>query len=73
MPFTSYGYMTNADALAIRAYLFSLPPVHASNRPDTLSFPFNQRWSMIAWSVMFDASGRFAPEHEPASRDWCCG
>ena len=32
MPFTSYTYMTDADALAIKAYLFSLPPVHAPPR-----------------------------------------
>ena len=32
MPFTSYTYMTDADALAIKAYLFSLPAVHADNR-----------------------------------------
>ncbi len=30
MPYTSYTYMTDADALAIKAYLFSLPPVHAA-------------------------------------------
>ena len=30
MPFTSYTYMTDADALAIKAYLFSLPPVRAA-------------------------------------------
>ena len=30
MPYTSYTYMTDADALAIKAYLFSLPPVHAT-------------------------------------------
>ena len=27
MPYPSYTYMTDADALAIKAYLFSLPPV----------------------------------------------
>ena len=30
MPFTSYTYMTDADALAIKAYLFSLPAVHTA-------------------------------------------
>ena len=30
MPFLSYTYITDADALAIKAYLFSLPPVHAA-------------------------------------------
>src|ERR1700688_2961368 len=29
MPYASYSYMTDADVLAIKAYLFSLPPVHA--------------------------------------------
>ncbi len=32
MPYTSYTYMTDADALAIKAYLFSLPPVQAQRR-----------------------------------------
>jgi mono/diheme cytochrome c family protein len=35
MPYPSYSYMTDADALAIKAYLFSLAPVHAVNRADT--------------------------------------
>ena len=29
MSYTSYAYMTDADALAIKAYLFSRPAVHA--------------------------------------------
>jgi mono/diheme cytochrome c family protein len=61
MPYPSYTYMTDADALAIKAYLFSLAPVHSSNRPDTLTFPFNQRWSMVIWSFFFNAGSRFAP------------
>src|SRR5262249_45894261 len=47
MPYTSYTFMTDADVLAIKAYLFSLPVVQKPNQPDTLKFPFNQRWSMI--------------------------
>jgi mono/diheme cytochrome c family protein len=53
--------MTDADALAIKAYLFSLPPAHAENRANTLTFPYNQRWSMIFWSLLFNADTRFAP------------
>ena len=30
MPYPSYTYMTDADALAIKAYLFSQPAVHAT-------------------------------------------
>jgi mono/diheme cytochrome c family protein len=62
MPFASYTYMTDADALAIKAYLFSLPPVHAPDPENTLTFPFNQRWAMSFWSVLFNPDTRFEPD-----------
>jgi mono/diheme cytochrome c family protein len=61
MPYPSYTYMTDADALAVKAYLFSRPAVHATNRADTLGFPYNQRWSMIVWSWLFNTNSRFEP------------
>jgi mono/diheme cytochrome c family protein len=62
MPFTSYTYMTDADALAIKAYLFSLPAVRAVASVDTLMFPFNQRWATSVWSALFNANTRFEPD-----------
>ncbi len=62
MPFTSYTHMTDADALAIKAYLFSLAPVRSVDRADTLLFPFNQRWAMGIWSSLFSGNARFAPD-----------
>jgi mono/diheme cytochrome c family protein len=62
MPYPSYTYMTDADALAIKAFLFSLPAVHTENRADTLTFPYNQRWAMMFWSLLFNADTRFAPD-----------
>ena len=62
MPYTSYSYMTDDDALAIKAYLFSLPPVHEPTPANTLAFPFDQRWSMIFWSALFNRDTRFAPD-----------
>ncbi|MBS0378531.1 MAG: c-type cytochrome [Proteobacteria bacterium] len=61
MPYASYTYLTDADTLAIKAYLFSLPPVRAPARADTLSFPFNQRGLMAVWSAFFNANERFRP------------
>jgi mono/diheme cytochrome c family protein len=69
MPYPSYTYMTDADALAIKAYLFSQPPINAANRADTLMFPFNQRWSMIFWSMAFSPDTRFAP-NTAQSPEW---
>jgi mono/diheme cytochrome c family protein len=53
--------MTDADALAIKAYLFSLKPVHAAVPDNTLVFPFNQRWLMGVWSFLFNPDKRFEP------------
>ena len=62
MPFPSYTYMTDEDALAIKAYLFSLAPVRAETPPNTLMFPFNQRWSLAVWSALFNRDKRFEPD-----------
>jgi mono/diheme cytochrome c family protein len=69
MPYTSYTYMTDADALAIKAYLFSLPAINSPNKRNELAFPFNQRWAMGAWSVLFNANERFRPDSEK-SAEW---
>ena len=47
--------------LAIKAYLFSLPPVEAPAPANTLMSPFNQRWALTFWSVLFNRDRRFEP------------
>lgn len=69
MPYASYTYMTDADALAIKAYLFSLQPVESPAPTNTLSFPFNQRWLMGLWSTFFNPNKRFEPNTEK-SAEW---
>jgi mono/diheme cytochrome c family protein len=69
MPFTSYTYITDADALAIKAYLFSLPPMRSAAPANTLVFPFNQRWSMMFWSALFNPDTRFMPD-SARSPEW---
>jgi mono/diheme cytochrome c family protein len=58
-PYTSYTGMNRDDAVAIKAYLFSLPAINAPDRPNDLSFPFNQRWAMAAWNIAFLQQHRF--------------
>jgi len=69
MPFPSYTHMTDQDALAIKAYLFSLPVVHAAALENTLPFPFNQRWLMAFWSAFFNENRRFQP-NTAQSAEW---
>ncbi len=69
MPYTSYTYMTDADVLAIKAYLFTLAPQHTPARQNRLSWPFNQRSLLSAWNVMFNPNGRFRPNAEQ-SPEW---
>lgn len=61
-PYTSFTAMSRDDALAIKAYLFSLPPQHVANKQDHLSFPFNQRWGMAFWNLAFLSDRRFVPD-----------
>jgi mono/diheme cytochrome c family protein len=61
MPYTSYTYMTDGDALAIKAYLFTLAPVHAPARQNRLSWPYDQRRVLMLWNVMFNQDERFRP------------
>ncbi len=71
-PYTSYTQLSRDDVLAIKAYLWTLPPVAQPNRPNELGFPFNQRFGMLFWKAAFHKSGRFTPD--PAkSAQWNSG
>jgi mono/diheme cytochrome c family protein len=69
MPYASYTYMSSQDALAIKAYLFTLKPLHAPAPQNTLVFPFNQRSLMGIWSLLFNPDVRFEPNAE-RSDEW---
>jgi mono/diheme cytochrome c family protein len=61
MPYTSYTYMTDDDALAIKAYLLTLAPVDAPARQNRLSWPYDQRRLLMLWNIMFNQDERFRP------------
>jgi mono/diheme cytochrome c family protein len=63
-PYASYTMLTDTDVLALKAYLFSVKPVRQENKPNTFSFPFNQRWLMVFWSAFFNRDQRFRPVPE---------
>ncbi|MBV8121490.1 MAG: c-type cytochrome [Alphaproteobacteria bacterium] len=67
-PYPSFTKMTDADALAIKAYLFSLPPVRQANRAHDVAFPLSWRFLQVGWKLLFFSAGRFQPatEHSAA-------
>ncbi|MCB8878125.1 c-type cytochrome [Acidisoma silvae] len=69
MPYPSYTKMSDDDARAIKAYLFSLPPVHAPTKPNNFGFPFNQRWLMVFWNLINNPDARFEPDSSK-SAEW---
>ena len=67
MPYANYTYMTDADALAIKAYLFSLKPAYSPAGRNTLVFPFGQRWLMTRFEPNREQSGIAA---HTSSKPW---
>ncbi len=67
-PFPSFTNITDADALAIKAYLFSLPPVRQTDRPHDVAFPFSWRFLQFGWKTLFFREGPFRvdPSHDAA-------
>jgi mono/diheme cytochrome c family protein len=61
MPYTYMTKVTREDALAIRAYLNTVPPVRNPVVSNRLPFPFNIRALMIAWNALFFKRGEFHP------------
>lgn len=69
-PYTSYSQMTVADALAIKAYLFSLPAVTRDVAPHRLGFPFSWRGVMKVWKLLFFAGPTVLPEDASKDASW---
>jgi mono/diheme cytochrome c family protein len=65
-PYASYALLSTDDALAIRAYLATVKPVATSPPADDLKFPFNQRYLMRGWKLLFVPNHRFEAD---ASKD----
>jgi mono/diheme cytochrome c family protein len=57
-PFPWYTNVTRDDALAIKAYIFSTPPVHAVDKGNGFPFPFNIREALLTWRTLFFKAGK---------------
>ncbi len=62
LPYPWFTHVTRADVMAIKAYLFSLPPVHAPTPPNKLIFPFTIRAGISGWNSLYFKPGEFKPD-----------
>ena len=63
-PYPSFTKITDEDARAIKAYLFSLPAVRQVNRAHDSSFPVSWRFLQAGWKLLFFNPGPFRPAPE---------
>lgn len=63
MPYTSYALLTDEDTRALYAYFMHdvVPVDEAAPRTD-LPFPFNLRFSMMAWNLLFLDNKRYVAD-----------
>jgi mono/diheme cytochrome c family protein len=62
MPYTNYTQMSREDALAIKAYIMTLPASSAAAPANALRFPFSIRFLMVFWNYLYNPDHRFAPD-----------
>ncbi|MBE1161606.1 cytochrome c [Dyella acidiphila] len=60
--YTAFTKVTHDDALAIFAYLQSLPPVRQARQPLGLRFPYNVRSALAAWRTVYFKPGVYRPD-----------
>jgi len=60
--------MTDADMTALKAYIFTLPPVARPNRPHDVGFPFNVRLGQIFWKWLFFDRGPYKPDSKKSAQ-----
>ena len=68
-PYTSFAKITDEDLRALYAYFQSVPAVRSEARKNQLRFPYDQRWLLGGWKLLFLDSGAYSPDPEK-SPEW---
>jgi len=68
-PYTSYTRMHDQDLLDLKAYLNALEPVSKVSKAHDLQFPYDQRWLMKFWKILFFQQQPFHP-NSSRSESW---
>ncbi|KAB8305864.1 cytochrome c [Erwinia endophytica] len=61
MPYPAYSTLTDSDLDDLWAYMQTIAPVHNKVIENQLSFPYNQRWLLGGWNLLFFHGAPFTP------------
>jgi mono/diheme cytochrome c family protein len=60
MPYPSYAKLTDDDVKKLYDYfMHSVQPVSQPNKPTDIPSPYNQRWPLALWNVVFAKDGTY--------------
>jgi mono/diheme cytochrome c family protein len=68
-PYDHFTNVTDEDDQALYAYLMTRPAAHAPASANGLSFPFNQRFAVAGWKLLFLRRGTYQPD-STQSPEW---
>ena len=66
-PYSSFTRMNEADIRDLWAYLRALPPSDRKNQPHDLGFPFNLRFLVTGWKLLYFTPGEMKPDPKLAA------
>ena len=68
-PYTAFTKLSDADISALYAYLKTLEPVNYAAPANELDFPYNQRWALGIWKILYFQEGAFVAD-KSRSAQW---
>jgi len=68
-PYDHFTSISDADDQALYAFLMTREPVRAPARANEISFPYDQRWLIAGWKLLFLRQGTYRAEPDK-SAEW---
>ena len=63
-PYDHFTLVNDQDSAALYAYIMTRQPVRAKTPDNRLAFPFNMRFMIAGWKLIFLHSGPYAPDNQ---------
>lgn len=69
MPYNAYAKLTDQDLSDLWAYMKTVPAVKSKVVENQLPFPFNQRWLLAGWNMLFFKDQVFQPAPQRSAEE----